>query len=107
MSIATVLTGCPAGELELLWAPHAYEQPLRSPGGIVAGPAPVHDSGAMQSGGGCVDRCDPWTGEPLPQRFDATFPSAGEYGYWCFLHEIRGMTGNISVVDAAAPALLP
>ena len=107
VSVATVVTGCPAGELELLWLPQAYEQPLRSPGDIVAGASPVHDSGVMLSGGGCRDNCDPWTGEPLPQRFDATFPAAGEFGYWCFLHDFRGMTGNISVVDTAVPALLP
>ena len=82
VSIATVVTGCPAGELELVYLPAAYEQPLRSPGGIVAGPAPVHDSGGMApSGPLCTDRCDPWTGKPLPHKFDATFPAAGEYGY--------------------------
>ena len=103
--IATVITGCPLGDLEVLWLPQGYTQPLRSPDGIVAGPAPVHDSGAMTpSGVDCTDRCDPWTRKPLPDSFDATFPAAGDYGYWCFLHDGRGMTGNISVVDAAAPA---
>ena len=107
VSIATVIAGCPKGEIEVLWNPLGYAQPLRSPGGIVAGSSPVHDSGAMVPRGvDCTDRCDPWTGEPLPDRFFATFPAAGDYGYWCFLHDGRGMTGSISVVDAAAPASL-
>ena len=102
VSYATVIAGCPEGEMELLWLPTAYAQPLRSPGGIVAGSSPVHDSGTMlPRGADCTDRCDPWTGEPLPHRFDATFPVAGDYEYWCFLHDVRGMTGSISVVDAS------
>ncbi|MBW3663937.1 MAG: hypothetical protein KY469_12620 [Actinobacteria bacterium] len=90
---------CPDGQLvEFVYGPSAYEEPLSTPGGIVAGPAPTHDSGLIAGPKlECNDSCDPWTGEPLPSTFEASFPQAGSFGYWCGIHLSRGMSANITV----------
>lgn len=98
LAFLAIGSDCPEGELEMLWAPQAFAAPLRSPGNVVAGPRPVHDSGALLTPQEvCHDSCDPWTGQPLPDRFEATFPQEGTFTYWCFLHDPRGMAGSITV----------
>lgn len=92
--------GCVLGEIEAVYGPTAYERPLRSPGDVVRGPEPVHDSGVLSNPTNkCADTCDPWTNEPLPDRFEAVFPEAGTFSYFCYIHDSRGMFGSITVEE--------
>lgn len=98
---AAAFTGCPADSTsELILHPWAYQKPFKAPSNQVVGQAPYHDSGLIFfDDGTCTGRCDPWTGQELPDRSDAAFPAAGSYEVFCLIHAVNGMTATVDVAD--------